>query len=361
MCLRGDARGRYKEWGGGAVTRHVTRTMAPRLTADERRLVGRGVSHPCVPMTMTTTTTAHVDDDATHHHHARTLPLRDVLSLPITSPPIQRAIDEGRVDAIVGAHLDRVRRGLPPVFLGALQVVPHGGGAYALLDGQHRLAAMRRLAAAAEAEEEEVLATLVLDAPVHLEIIPLDRLGMTQMEAFQTINKGVPVPEYVVRGAMDRERRDALDDFKRRFAASEFAGFLSPARAPRRPNINLEQFVDRVAREAVLVDACAGTGDALMAYVRWANARLRALLKDDAGGGRGGGGGGDDGMTSVLHRATDKARRLRVGADAAFVLTADERWMSAAWVADYAQTASAASAAAAAAALAAQRRAAPPT
>ncbi len=270
--------------------------------------------------------------DHDHHHHARTLRLRDVLSLEIVCPPIQRAVDPERVGKIVSAHLGRIRRGLTPVFLGVLQLVPAAAASsaaaapcYALLDGQHRLAAMRRLAAEADAMGTTA-ASAVQDAPVHVEIIPVERLGMTPMEAFQAINQSVPVPEYVVQGAMDRGRRDALDDFKRRFAGSEFAGFLSPARAPRRPNINLEQFVDRLARETALVDACAATGDAMMAYVRWANARMRALLKSDCGD-------GDD--AGVLHRATDKARRLRLGPDAAFVLTADERWMSAAWVADY--------------------------
>jgi hypothetical protein len=187
----------------------------------------------------------------------RVYALRQLASLGLEMPDLQRPADALRVKEIIEYHTNR---GVSPiVFVGDLVISRNGDRMY-VVDGQHRLLAMLQLA------------SVHPDAPVSLEVI--DVATMPMRELFVMINRATPVPDYVIDGMLGAERRRVLDAFGARFRAA-FPKFISPARNPRRPNVSLDRLLDRVAASDVLLSRF-NTGEHLFRYVAWASARLES-------------------------------------------------------------------------------------
>jgi hypothetical protein len=187
----------------------------------------------------------------------RVYALRQLAALGFEMPDLQRPADMLRVDEIVAYHTGK--RGVP-VFAGDLVISQHGGRLY-VVDGQHRLLAMLRLAA----EYPE--------APAALDVI--DGSTMPMRELFTLVNRATPVPDYVVNGTLNAARRRVLDAFGDRFRTA-FPRFISPARTPRRPNVSLDRLLDRLAASELLLTRF-DSGDHLFEYVAWVSARLEPL------------------------------------------------------------------------------------
>ena len=188
--------------------------------------------------------------------------LRQLEALGFEMPYLQRPADMLRVDEIVAYHTSK--KGCP-VFAGDLVISQHGGHMY-VVDGQHRLLAMMRLAA----EYPE--------APAALDVI--DGATMPMRELFTLVNRAIPVPDYVVDGTLNAARRRMLDSFGDRFR-SAFSRFISPSRNPRRPNVSLDRLLDRLAASELLLTRF-DSGDHLFEYVAWASARLEPIDSTNA-------------------------------------------------------------------------------
>lgn len=191
----------------------------------------------------------------------KVLRLRELAGIDFRTSSVQRDLDAERVSAIVDSQTRRHAAGDGLFFSGVIIVweYPHAPGELLVLDGQHRLEAMKRLA------------ILSPDFRVVVEVLRSPP-GLTIETAFQLINEGVPVPEYIKDASASATSRPILDRlgilFKRRFGA-----FLSKSAHPNLANVNLTQFLDRVHKSVVVHDF--KNGDDLMDYVIWNNARLR--------------------------------------------------------------------------------------
>lgn len=199
-----------------------------------------------------------------------TISIGNLCRANVCVPHVQRILDEDRVQAIVAFQRRRISETRSALFIGDLILgVDVASEQEWLLDGQHRHAAMSRLS------------TELADYPVTVTLLALTpTLGVST--AFELINRAVPVPVYVVETTTHAARRDLLERFRLSFESSEFAGYVSKASHPRRPNINITQFLDRFVRlGGRILDATESATD-LMAFVRWANHRiLNGLSESD--------------------------------------------------------------------------------
>ena len=191
------------------------------------------------------------------HREVRMLSLDELRRMGIVSPSIQRAVDARRVDAIVDDQKRRRESGAGLFFAGSL-ILWQAPGGYLVIDGQHRLEAMRQLH--------------VLD-PGYLVVVEIlkDPPGLTVQTAFQLVNNGQPVPDYILAFAANQQRRPVLEEFGRLFER-KYRKYVSRSQRPNRPNVNVTQLLDRI-NESPLADLFRDAAD-LMAYVDHANAYL---------------------------------------------------------------------------------------
>jgi hypothetical protein len=239
-----------------------------------------------------------------------TMSLQELASQDIQSPELQRDVDEERVQSILQYQHGRIAKGHGLLFIGSL-VVARGNdnGLSWLLDGQHRHQAMLKLAL--QEPDYMIQMTVLYLSPT-----------LTLSDAFRLINASVPVPQYVIDSTLHASRRTSLDRFAELFGV-EHKAFISKAAMPRRPNINISQFQDRINEEQHIIDAFLD-GDHLMEYVRWVNAMH---LKNNS-------------ESDLIKRSIDKAKSfnsknggnvvpLALCSDPDYTFLRDAKWLNA--------------------------------
>lgn len=192
------------------------------------------------------------------HRAKAVVHLRELHAMPFKTADIQRDLEHERVKSIVTYQTRRHEAGHGLFFVGDI-VVWEANNTYLVLDGQHRLEAMKRLVALDPGFEVSID---ILRAPP----------GMTIESAFELINSGVPVPDYIKTASGKARRRPVLDRLGI-LLSRHFGAFVSASARPHVPNINVTQFLERV-NESAIIDGFE-TGDDLFHYVEWINARLR--------------------------------------------------------------------------------------
>ena len=204
----------------------------------------------------------------------RRLSLAELARVRVELPDLQRGADQQRVMEIVRYHAER---GGCCLAGGDIVLAVDSEGRRWLVDGQHRFRAALRLSEAFP-NDAACIEEVDLAAPG----------APTLGELFALINRAVPVPEYVISSTLGTRVRGAVDALAVRMRA-RFGPFLSASRSPRRPNVNLDMLLDRVAVEAAegatlapLLAHGDGAGAGLFAYILCVNARLGAACGAEA-------------------------------------------------------------------------------
>jgi 5-methylcytosine-specific restriction endonuclease McrA len=243
-------------------------------------------------------------------HHVRLS--TTIANLAVLMPlhcDVQRALDSERVGSIRDYQCGCFSASRTFMFLGDLifgtdqPVSPDMDVCAAqviVLDGQHRLAAMRDIY------------HLQPEYRVSCTVVQLTST-FTAAEAFRLINLSEPVPSYVIQTIFDATRRKMLDDLRDLFVRA-FRAFLSKSRHPRRPNVNVDTIMHHVSLSQLLMTRFT-SADQLMRYVSWVNQRIPSR----------------DEKTRAL--AIKKAQNktvtpLFLGVDASFEWTTDQRLLS---------------------------------
>ena len=100
-----------------------------------------------------------------------------------------------------------------------------------ILDGQHRLCAMKQL-----------LDENYPDFSIYIQIVPVTTLDEMR-EKFRILNSHVEVPEYVLLGSLEQKRMlEELGEYIR----IRYPSYLSNSQKPRIPHIHLETFLDNI-------------------------------------------------------------------------------------------------------------------
>jgi hypothetical protein len=175
-----------------------------------------------------------------------------------------RDVDAPRVARMYELQVERIRQGQRPNLFMPVPITVgrmSSGGALLLMDGQHRLAVLQRLAQSGLQPLEAieiVLCEVVCDNLDDLE------------DLFVRINSGTPVPA----AYYSKKVAVLLDEFTRALAA-EFPAAVSAAPRPQRPNFNKSRVCDEMSSQLALRDAIIDgkvTPDHLIAAVHEENA-----------------------------------------------------------------------------------------
>jgi hypothetical protein len=157
--------------------------------------------------------------------------IEKLVSLDIMNPLIQRELNNERVDEIVNYQLNYFKKTGTFCFLGDLTLVKLDNKLF-VVDGQHRFAAIKKIYLHKP------------DYKICLNIIIVTNL-MSIENIFCLINKSEPVPEYIIKTTNDITKRHILDDFLFRFK-KEYKSYISKAKYPRKPNVNIEKLLDEI-------------------------------------------------------------------------------------------------------------------
>lgn len=209
--------------------------------------------------------------------HLQVLTLRELCTLDITTPVLQRPLDIGRVNDIIAWQRARLAAHGSLLFVGGLtcaQIAP--SVSHLLMDGQHRYHSMR------------ALAPLQPDYRITMNVVRCPDAGISLDELFEVINRSEPVPDYVIRTTLQAHRRVLLDGV-RELIVSSFTAFVSPSRNPRRPNVNVDLLVDHIHDSDLLARHPVTSCDSaqLFRFLMYANAcagyahPIRALHADE--------------------------------------------------------------------------------
>ena len=203
--------------------------------------------------------------------------LGDVARLQVQVPELQRPLDEARVSEIVEYQRARIKTFGRPLFLGDIAtLLADAQGRLWVVDGQHRLAAARTLVA--DESELAVDACVVESHPTTLLLVR----GLTLYDAFELVNRAVPVPDWMVSATIDSAHRSTIRDAER-LLRRRYGAFLSNATRPRPPNVQLNALTSALAAAAATRPrAFPQSAQAVLAFVEHANARMRDAFPDSA-------------------------------------------------------------------------------
>lgn len=183
--------------------------------------------------------------------------LEKLINLPLVTPNIQRAIDETVVASICEFQVNRFKERQSFLFLGHLTVGNVGNSMF-LLDGQHRLKAIRSIYLFMPTYQILVL---------HLNITS----SFSLIDAFSLMNKSTPVPDYVIQTTMDNSKRAIIDEFVTLFTAL-YRPYLSKSTRPQRPNVNVTQVADAIHNSNLLSEINSAQG--LIDYIKYLNINI---------------------------------------------------------------------------------------
>jgi len=180
--------------------------------------------------------------------------LATLADIALIAPEIQRDVDETRVKDIVEYQTKMHAESGSLLFIGDITLA-HLDDCYYVIDGLHRLTAMRECC------------KLQPDYNVTVTIVQCSSTA-DMIHAFKLMNKAEPVPPYIIQTTVDITRRKKLDEFRTTFIKT-FKCYISSARNPHRPNVNIDTLLGVLASTR-LPDQFK-TGSEIMKYFMYVN------------------------------------------------------------------------------------------
>lgn len=172
------------------------------------------------------------------------LPISKILTTNILCPEIQRIIDHERVDKIVNFQIEYYRNNGTFLFIGDVTLATISFDDYFIIDGLHRLSAIKKLALVDNTELN------IMDYGICINVINVTSID--EMESlFRIINKAQPIPEYIIDATFDKSKKQMLKDFESLFI-SRYKVYISDAFKPQRPNINMKKVMDNIYESNLL-------------------------------------------------------------------------------------------------------------
>jgi hypothetical protein len=160
--------------------------------------------------------------------------LSALLSLDLHLPAFQRDVDEEHVNEIIAFQNEALNKYGSFLFVGDLILAKTDDNQTYVIDGNHRIHCIKKI---------------YLKQPTALigvTTILINGTGPTLLEVFSLINKSKPVPDYIIQGTLDQAKRKKLSEYQHLFT-KRYQPFISRAKAPHRPNLNIDNFMENVA------------------------------------------------------------------------------------------------------------------
>jgi len=177
-----------------------------------------------------------------HYKRVYAASVRDLVALPVWER--QRAYREERAKAIAAAFTRGQVPCGPPVRLpGSIVLFENPAGRLAIVDGQHRVGAMRQMA------EDGLMSR---DAPtVLVEVVPVTSDDEAST-LFREINSAEPVREIDMPGSAPAEEARSIIDAAIEHLARQHAEMFKPSAKCRPPHINVDVLRDDLYSEGVI-------------------------------------------------------------------------------------------------------------
>ena len=163
-------------------------------------------------------------------------PLSSLINTNILCPEIQRIIDEERVNKIVQFQYEYYMKHKTFLFIGDLTLATVDRKDFFIIDGLHRLSAIKKLA-----EIEDVSITSYNICVNVIEVADIEEMEYI----FRIINRAQPIPEYIMESTFSKSKQSMLKDFERQFI-SKYKCYISDAFKPQRPNIKIKKVMDNI-------------------------------------------------------------------------------------------------------------------
>jgi len=155
--------------------------------------------------------------------------LDKLVSLDINIPELQREINNEIVDEIVKYQIDHFNNTKSYKFMGELSLILQDKKLF-IIDGQHRYNAILKI------YTKMPLYKICVNV-----IIP--NSYFTIQDAFILLNKSKPVPEHIIKTTMEVSQRELISGFRQKFT-EKYKKYISNAKNPRKPNINIDNILD---------------------------------------------------------------------------------------------------------------------
>ena len=182
------------------------------------------------------------------------IPIDKLVSLPILVPEIQRNLDHNRVHDIIEFQKQFFHQNNTLCFIGDLTIAIIDDS-FTIIDGFHRFSSMK-----------------------HIYLLqPMYNIGLTLIypsshikieDVFLLMNKSEPVPYYIMQTTLDLNKRNLIENFTTLFT-KKYRIYISKAKQPHRPNINLDVFLTKLV-QSDMFRVCTNAKE-MMNYISYIN------------------------------------------------------------------------------------------
>jgi 5-methylcytosine-specific restriction endonuclease McrA len=193
--------------------------------------------------------------------------ISELLNLPINRPELQRDLNIDTVKHIIDFQSKRFEERGSFLFIGDLQVAINiNDHSLYLIDGQHRYYSILT-----------TLHTIMPDYIISINFIKIspqpNLIYPSLEEAFILINKYTPIPQYIL-DCCSAENinyyKNIIDQF-RTYIKREYKSYISDAKVPRSPNINLDKMCNKIMKDSILLFQYIENGRELFNYMKYVN------------------------------------------------------------------------------------------
>jgi len=186
-----------------------------------------------------------------------------LVALPIIIPEVQRDLNIDRVNEISNYQIEFYRKNNTFGYIGELTLAKIDEQ-FIIIDGFHRYMSMKQI----YLQHPSYIISLNI-------ITPSSNLSIN--EIFTLINLNEPVPDYIIKTILDSNKRTILDEFSKLFL-SEFKIYISKSKSPNRPNINLNELLDKLADSDIYKKVSSATE--IFNYVKYINVNKWKMMDD---------------------------------------------------------------------------------
>ena len=196
----------------------------------------------------------------------RRVSLSELVTLPLNRPEIQRDLNQETIQKIIDFQSKRYEEKNSFLFIGDLQIAldVDNNNLY-LIDGQHRYYSILN-----------TLYTIMPEYIISLNFIKVSSINNDYPsieDVFILINKYTPIPKYILECVNIGNYKLIIDQF-RNYIKREYKQYISDAKKPRDPNINLDKMCNKIMSDSIIIFQYIKDGRELFEYMKYINSTL---------------------------------------------------------------------------------------
>ena len=217
-----------------------------------------------------------MDFEINNIQYKKKITISELSTLQLDRPELQRDLSQETIQQIIDFQKNHYEKKGSFLFIGDLQIaISIDNNQMYLIDGQHRYYAILR-----------ELSDIMPDYIISLNFIKIQNSNNAIVEyptledAFILINKYTPIPRYIL-DCLEQEYssnyRKIIDHF-RTYVKREYKPYISEAKKPRDPNINLDKMSNKIMDDSIILFQFIKDGQELFQYMKYINKNIWAAF-----------------------------------------------------------------------------------